>query len=533
MTLSRRDLVKISGTTAMAGLFTFQGRDLAAQSPEARMRIAINVADIQTLDPHFAVTNPDRNISDMVFNGLLRFTPGDSNSFEPDLATEMPTATSNDDGTQTWTFTLRDDVLVHAVEEVEAYQLTADDVIFSLEKVSNPDTSAFSGDYDGWTFDAPDDMTVNITLPFPISETLLFPRISNYSGGYIVPRVPYETLGRDRFSRQPVGTGPFIFSSHTPQNNVTLVANDDYFRGRPVLDSVEHRYISDNTARELSLLSRDIDAVYGLMEAQWVDRINAMDGFTVDVFGPGEVAFVCFDTQHEILQDVRVREAIVLAIDRDNHLALSGEPVAAPCYSVVPYDLMPGGLSPEEAEAAGVLFEPNLERARELLTDAGYPDGFELSLVTSEMTVYRSNYTVLAEELRQIGITVNLEVVQHPAMHELIRQGRNAIVIYNAFRPTADTYLSHFFISESGPTNFSRYNVDDLRERALREEDPDAQAELWKEANIELQANFAAIGLYYINQVWARADGVDYGHELVSMVQLYPGIYEHTSVTRT
>jgi peptide/nickel transport system substrate-binding protein len=149
------------------------------------------------------------------------------------------------------------------------------------------------------------------------------------------------------------------------------------------------------------------------------------------------------------------------------------------------------------------------------------------------MTVYRSNYTVLAEELRQIGITVNLEVVQHPAMHELIRQGRNAIVIYNAFRPTADTYLSHFFISESGPTNFSRYNVDELRERALREEDPDAQAEIWKEANIELQANFAAIGLYYINQVWARADGVDYGHDLVSMVQLYPGIYEHTSVNRT
>jgi peptide/nickel transport system substrate-binding protein len=202
-----------------------------AQAPEARMRIAINVADIQTLDPHFAVTNPDRNISDMVFNGLLRFTPGDSNSFEPDLATEMPTATSNDDGTQTWTFTLRDDVFVHAVEGVESYRLTSADVVFSFEKVSNPETSAFSGDYDGWLFDAPDDMTVNITLPFPISETLLFPRISNYSGGYVIPRLPYETLGRDRFSRQPVGTGPFIFSSHTPQNNVTLVANEAYFRG--------------------------------------------------------------------------------------------------------------------------------------------------------------------------------------------------------------------------------------------------------------------------------------------------------------
>jgi peptide/nickel transport system substrate-binding protein len=173
---------------------------------------------------------------------------------------------------------------------------------------------------------------------------------------------------------------------------------------------------------------------------------------------------------------------------------------------------------------------PDPDRARALLAEAGYPDGFELDLVTSEMEDYRVNYEVLAEELRQVGITVNLEVVQHAAMHDLIRQGRNAIVIYVAYRPTADTYLTQFFTTGGGVTNFSHFTVDALRDQARAETDPDAQAQLWKDAAIEIQSNFAAMGLLIKNLVFARRDEVNYGHELVSVVQLYPGIDETTSI---
>src|SRR5690606_16811103 len=123
-----------------------------------------------------------------------------------------------------------------------------------------------------------------------------------------------------------------------------------------------------------------------------------------------------------------------------NHVALSGEPVGEKIYSVVPAGLMPGGLTEEDAEEAGVNFQQDIERAKELLSEAGYPDGFELDLITSEMTVYRQAYEVMQEELRQVGIVINLEVVQHATMHELIREGRNPIVIYSGFRPSADTY---------------------------------------------------------------------------------------------
>jgi peptide/nickel transport system substrate-binding protein len=171
----------------------------------------------------------------------------------------------------------------------------------------------------------------------------------------------------------------------------------------------------------------------------------------------------------------------------------------------------------------------------ELLAEAGYEDGFEIDLVTSEMDAYRLNYEVLADELRQIGVTVNLEVVQHAAMHDLIRQDENALTLYVAYRPNADVYLSQFFVSgtEDAPnvTNFSKYDVSDLVEEARATTDSAEQAELWKQANINVQQDFAGYGVYLVNQVYARQDTVDYGHELTAVINLYPGIDETTSIS--
>lgn len=532
MTVSRRTFSKLVGATAVSGLMTSSAKHAAGQDDQLILRLGTNAADISTLDPHFATGTQDRTIVDMVFNGLVRFTPGDSSSFEPDIAAEIPEATENEDGTQTWTFTIRDDVMTHPVEGAESYAITVDDVLFSYEKSANPDTSAYAGDYEGWSFAVGDDGTFQVTVPQPQSETLFLPKVANYSGGYVIPQQGYEALGADGFITNPVGTGPFAFESHTPQNNVMLMAHEDYFRGAPQLAGVEVRFIAEATSRELALQSGDLDVVAGLPEAQWAERMNEAEGIVVDVFGVGEVLFINLDVEHEILQDPQVREAIMLAVDRENHIALSGAPVGEPVYSVVPESLMPGGLTEEEATEAGVNFEPDPERAMQLLAEAGYPEGFELSLVTSEQDAYRMNYEVLAEELRQIGITVTLEVVQHAAMHDLIREGRNPIVLYVAFRPSADTYLTQFFTTDGGVTNFSNFTVDELRDQARGETDPEAQAQIWKEANIEIQSNFAGNGLLYVNQVYARSEGVDYGHELTSVVQLYPGINETTTLTR-
>lgn len=503
---------------------------VSAQDDRPILVHATNAGDKATFDPHLASGTQDRTVVDMVFNGLVRFKPGDGSVIEPDLATAVPEPVAEADGTQSWTFTLRTDAVCQASSATEAYTLTADDVVFSLQKAANPDTSGVSGDYAGYVFEKVDDATVKVTVPSPVGPAVFLPKFANYGGGYIVCQKAYEALGADGFANEPVGTGPFKFSEYTPQTSVLLVANDDYFRGAPKLGGVEVRYIADNTARELGLQAGELDVANGLGEAQFVDRINQSGDLVADVFGVGEAVWLNLDITNEYLQDPLVREAIILAVSQENHIALSGAPVAEPIYSVVPTGIVNGSLSQEEAEAAGVLYQQDIDRAKELLAEAGYADGFTLNLVTSEQTAYLSQYTVLQEELAQIGITIELEVVQHAVMHEQIRAGSNAITIYIAYRPTADTYLTQFFTEGGGVTNFSHFQLDDEVAAARAETDGDAQIEAWKQINIEILQNYAGYGLLYTNQVYVRQSSVDYGHELLSVPQLYPGYDETTTI---
>ena len=538
MTRWRRSATLIVVALIFSTLLAGFSAQTNAQADRPTLRLAANAADLQFLDPHFASGTQDRTVVDMVFNGLVRYVPGNYPEIEPDLATAIPEPVMEGDK-QVWTFTLREDAMCHPSSATEAYQLTSADVVASLQKSTNAETSAFAGEYSGMAIEAVDDFTVEITMDTPLSPTLFLPKVANYAGGFIICMQAFDAMGAETFRTNPVGTGPFMFSSYTPQNSVELVANDSYFRGAPQLAGVSVRYIADTSSREIGLASGDLDVIAGLPEVQWVDRINAEGAQVADVFGVGEAIFLNFNVTAAPFDDIRVRQAISYAVNRDEHLALFGEPVAEPLYSVVPAQVMPGGLTQEEAAAANLLYEQNLDTARQLLADAGYADGFEIDLITSEMSDYRANYEVLQAELAEIGITVNLTVVDHATMHAQIREDVNPIVIYVAFRPNADVYLTNFFLStsaiglETAITNFSHYAaIDDLILQARAETDAEAQAELWKQANLKILEDAAALPLNTKNLVYARTQAVDYGHDLVAHQNLYPGITELTTVSQ-
>ena len=354
-----------------AGMTALVGNALAQDEGDRPvLRFGVNAADLATLDPHFASGTQDRTVVDMVFNGLVRYAPGNSAEIEPDIAVAIPEPEIVD-GKQVWTFELRDDVMCQPGPDTEAYPLTSDDVVYSLQKSADVDRSAYAGDYKGMTVEKVDDHTVTITMDTPLSSTLFLPKIANYAGGFIVCAKAVEAMGDDTFKTNPVGTGPFMFESYTPQNSVVLTANDDYFRGAPKLGGVEVRYIADPSTRELGLQAGELDVAAGINEAQWVDRINAEGNLTADIFGVAEAVWINLNVTAEPLDDPLVREAIALAVSRDEHAALRGAPVSELIASVVPAQLMPGGLTEEEAAAAGVLHEQDIERARELLAEAG------------------------------------------------------------------------------------------------------------------------------------------------------------------
>lgn len=503
------------------------------------LRFGIDAAGLGTGDPHRAASRNDRAVVDMIFNGLLRYKPGEAPSLEPDLAVNIPTPEIVD-GKQIWIFRLRRGVMCHSGPTTDAYELTADDVVYSLRRSADPKRSAYAGEYSGMSVQRVNDFTVKLIFKKPISSILFFPKVADYAGGFVVCAQAVRALGDQKFGAHPVGTGPFKFDSYEAGQRVRLVANSNYFRGRPRLDGVQVFYLADFADRDGKLRNGKLDVIFGSEKPAWFKSIKGEKKFLVDVFGVGQVITAHLNTKKKPLDDVRVRKAIAYALDRDVLRAHFAKGVVENVYSPVPAAFLPGGLTRKEVSRLGLEYRHDPKRAKTLLAEAGYPGGFALKLVTSERGHYRTNYESLRDQLAPFKIRVELEVVPHRKMHKRIRRDENAIVIYVAWRPNADVFLTRFFHShsivvsgQSPDTNFSHYDrIDPLIEAARTVREPVVQVRLWKQAQIKLLEDAAAYPLHYVNLVYARGAHVDYGHALKAAMALYPQFTEKTRVAK-
>jgi peptide/nickel transport system substrate-binding protein len=499
------------------------------------LQFGVHVSEMGRLDPHFAAGSQDRAFADMVFNGLLRYQPGNAPRIEPDLAEAIPDFKMIG-GRQVWTVALRKGIWFHPGPQTAAYEMTAEDVVFSLRKSSQPEYCAYAGEYEGMTIVPVDRYTVRIVVEKPVSAVLFLPKLTNYAGGFIVSKKAVETMGYERFSHHPVGTGPFVFSHYTPGKELVLTANARYFRGRPLLDGVRFRFMPEIEKREAALKEGTLDVIMGSGEKGWPEKMADEPGIAVDNHGVGEVTTIYFNTRMKPLDDVRIRRAIAYGLDREAFLETVSRQFVGAVYSPVPVQFLPGGISKEDAERLHLTYDRDLDKARQLMTEAGYPDGFALDLVTSEKRLYRSCYEEMRRQLSEIGIGCRISVVTHSEMHKRIRRKAMPIVIYVAWRPNADAYLSRFFHSEAiiaegakPDTNFSHYsNVDQLIEAARLEIEPNRQTQLWEQAQVRILSDMAAFPVMFTKQCYARRTRVDYGHPLVSTMALYPQFTEQT-----
>ena len=238
------------------------------------------------------------------------------------------------------------------------------------------------------------------------------------------------------------------------------------------------------------------------------------------------------------MEDIRVRQAISLALDRELFLAASSKQLVKQVYAPMSSDFLPGGLTNEKIVRLGLHIGKDLEKARGLLVQAGYAKGFSMDLVSSEKRIYRKIYEILQQQLEKINIQVNLRLMAHSKMHKQIRQNLNSIVLYFTFRPNADNYLRGFFHSDSivgtgikPHTNFSHYTrIDKLLDDALKTINPKKQINLWEQAQIRILHDAMVYPLFNVNQCTVRRDTVDYGHPLISTLAGYPLFSEKTRI---
>ncbi|CAN5730932.1 ABC transporter substrate-binding protein [soil metagenome] len=323
-----------------------------------------------------------------IFEGLTRFA--EDGTVRPALAESWETAP---DGLS-WVFNLRSGVAFH-----DGTPFTAEDVAFSFERAMAEDsTNAQKQLFEGINaVNVIDDVTLEIGLDAP-KGMLLF----NLAWGDAIIVSP-ASVEANRTS--PVGTGPFRFSHWVQGDRVELVRFEDYWGEAPALDRVTFRFISDPTAAFAAMMAGDIDAFPGFPAPENLPQFEADPRFEVILGTTEGETILAMNHAREPFEDIRVRQAIAHAIDRqaiiDGAMFGYGTPIGShfaphhPAY----VDLT------ERAE-----HDP--ERARALLAEAGFEDGFATTLALPPPSYARRGGEIVASQLRAVGIEAEIVTME-------------------------------------------------------------------------------------------------------------------------
>ena len=339
--------------------------------------------DLASLDPH---VDTDAGTRDVVFNlyeGLVK--PTSDGGFIPAVASDYIIS----DDAKTYTFTLRDGITFH-----DGTPVTIEDVKYSIDRYAEiqGESSAFSSLVD--SVEVQDDKTLVVNLKESYSEFLPMMTIA------IIPQSNEDPAGN------PIGTGPFKYVSYTPGQNLELEKYDGYWQeGVPSLDSVEFKFIADVDTAFVELQAGTIDILKYLTSAQ-AETLG--DDYNIVQGSMNLVHAMYLNSAYEPLSKTEVRQALCYAVDRDaiNNFIFGGK------SHIIGSHMIPAMSKYYEPEAETVYsYDP--EKAKELLADAGYADGFDLEItVPSSYSQHVDSAQIIADELSQVGINVTLNQVE-------------------------------------------------------------------------------------------------------------------------
>ncbi len=392
LSLGRRDFLKTAGAVTPLVLLgdLWQPRQAWAQAQEIQYggTLKASVAGSPlTFDPNYFELYEEMAVGSLIFNRLVRLEP--DMSVHPELAVSWE---PNDDASA-WTFKLRQGVKFHNGRE-----LTAEDVAAFYKRVADPDSGS---------------MIVSELSPIAGAEvvdkyTVRLLLEAGYADWPIVvgkPRaciIAPESAGKD--TRAPIGTGPYKFKEFLPGERVVVEANKDYWdEGQPYFDEVRTIVYPDPAGATSALLAGDIDIRWEI-EQEYIDVLSGDPGVTVQrVSGTGYQDLI-MDIRVKPFDDPRVREAIKYCCDREAFVkgVLDGYGVVANDHAVSP-------MNPFFADIP--LRQQDYKKAKELLDQAGYPNGLDLDLHTSEIRAGMVPSAItMKDQAAPAGIRINVHV---------------------------------------------------------------------------------------------------------------------------
>ena len=415
--------------------------------------------DIDSLDPHKATAAGTKEIIFNIFEGLVK--PDENGNLINAVASDY---TISEDGL-VYTFTLRDNVKFHNGNVV-----TAEDVKYSLERVSGllDGTPLISTLSTIKSVDILDEKTVQVTVENANTELI-------YS--FVAAIIPAGS-GEDE-TADPIGTGPFSFVSYKPQQGIVLAKNPDYWQeGLPYLDQVEFKIINSADTALLELQGGTIDFYAYLTDSQ----AQALQGSHQVISSPTNMVQALFlNNAVEPLNDVRVRQAISYALDKEaiNDFVGGGNGT-----------LLSSAMLPTLKEYYVDLNDTygttaNVEKAKELMADAGYADGFDMEIaIVSTYEFHMQTGEVIVEQLKEIGINATIKGMENSSWLDEVYNGRQFDATITVL--TCDMtpgYLMNRFQTDSSKNfiNFQSAEYDEIYAKAQAALDPDEKAGYYKE----------------------------------------------------
>lgn len=456
------------------------GGDKATVVPADKDTLVVSDgANPKSLDPRATNDNPSARVTVQIYDRLVE--QDEETNIQPGLAEswEQPDAT-------TTIFHLRKGIKFHNGEE-----LKASDVKFSLDAMkASPQTSEIIEPLKEVV--VLDDYTVKVITKYPF--TALLNHLAHPAASIVNEKAVKEA--GDSYGQHPVGTGPYKFVEWVSGDKVVLAANEDYYLGAPAIKNLIFKVIVETTNRTIGLETGEVDIAYDI---DGLDRNKIAEDPKLKLEEAPDLSmtYLGFNTKKAPLDNLKVRQAIAYAIDQQPIIDTAYQGAAEAADSII-------GPNVFAHTDKGIHYKQNMEKAKALLAEAGYPNGFKTEIWINDNPTRRDIAVILQDQLKQVGIDAEVKVLEWGAYLDGTARGDHQMFILGWGTVTADpdygitNLVSTETQGAAGNRSFySNPKVDALLKEGRGTLDPEARKKIYEEIQVILQEELPIFCILY------------------------------------
>lgn len=437
-----------------------------------KLKVALGV-EIISLDPHMSAGTPAEMVRRHIYEGLVY--ADEKNEIHPCLAERWEASA---DG-KTWTFYLRKGVKFHDGTDFNAQAVKA-----SLERLLDPAQKSnrryLYTNIGEVRVVSPDVVQIVTKEPSGVLLALLA-----FGGAHVISPAAIEKYGAD-LAQHPLGTGPYKLKSLSGSDSITLERFDGYWGGKPYLDEIEFVVVREDATRVTMLETGQADAIVNV-PAQDIERLKKDSRLRIRVDPSNRVCHIGLNCLKKPFADARVRQALNYAIDREAIVKSVLQGVGRPADSVI------APVTWGHAAVSKYRYDP--DRARQLLAEAGYPQGFETTLWTPQGRYFMDKQTAVAVQgqLEKVGVKARLETFDWSTYLAKLRyppetsESEMYLLAWESVTGEVGYIASTVFSSSQWPKAgwntmfYKNYRVDEIARVGMNEVDQGRRKELYRE----------------------------------------------------